>query len=69
MQVTRVFEGEEKGAIAASRVDAANGSFVVAGEPGAFAWVVHGRRAPVTAEVSRSAARVRGDGPYTYLVR
>ena len=44
-----------------------NGFTVYANKPVAFHWVVFGKRCDVKAEVNKSEAVMRGDGPYRWL--
>ena len=49
--------------------EVSNGKFKVFGKNTKFYWLVHGKRLDIDAEPSKSEYSLRGDGPYTYLVK
>ena len=51
-----------------SEVDNGTGVFTVYGKNGSFYWSVYGTRGTISVDPRRDAIRVKGDGPYKYIV-
>lgn len=61
--LTRIYDGKDTGNLIYSRVE--NNAFNVYGDPGAFSWIVYGKRGSIEAEPNKADVQLRGDGPYT----
>jgi hypothetical protein len=64
--VTPIYEGKIKNY---NTSDVSSGKFTVYGENGRFNWFVYGRRQSIIVEPTKSEYTLKGDGPYTYLVK
>jgi hypothetical protein len=48
--------------------DVFNNSFTVFGGKSTFYWHVHGKRGHVNVEPDKESVKVKGDGPYKYVI-
>ena len=64
VQVTPIYNGGVR-TLNVSRIS--NNQFTVYGDSGEFDWHVYGRRLVVDVEPKKSAANVRGEGPYRWI--
>jgi hypothetical protein len=66
VQITPIYtEGDAIVSLAASRV--VNNRFSVCGAPGAFYWVVYGKRLSIDVEPEKATTSLKRQGPYTWI--
>jgi hypothetical protein len=67
--VSMVYNGVKGREIYSTAIAPGEDRFDVYGSPGPFTWTVFGTRLRIETEVSMSDVHVRGNGPYTYIVK
>jgi hypothetical protein len=65
VQVTTIFTGKINQVFSVSEVE--NNQFTVYGSNGKFFWLVHAKRGDIEVEPLKSATKVNGFGPYTWI--
>ena len=69
VQITPINDNEEESNINLSSSRVINGKFKVYGKNCEFFWLVHATRNKIEVEPLKSSVKVKGDGPYKYIVK
>ncbi|MGZ3733033.1 MAG: hypothetical protein ACXU9U_04785, partial [Parachlamydiaceae bacterium] len=65
VHLTDIYNGIAPNTLSSSKVE--NNQFKVYGKPGAFYWMVYGKRSNVNVEPDKESVQLRGSGPYTWI--
>jgi hypothetical protein len=68
INITRIYSGKKTNeTYETSEIE--NNSFTVYGKNGSFYWIVYAERLKMEVEPNRKDVELKGDGPYTYLMK
>jgi len=68
INITRIYSGTKTNeTYETSEIE--NNSFTVYGTNGSFYWIVYAERLKIETEPDKKEVKLRGDGPYTYLIK
>ena len=68
INITKIYSGKKTNeTYETSEIE--NNSFTVYGKNGSFYWIVYAERLKIETEPDKKDVQLRGDGPYTYLIK